>query len=482
MASFKAFVASRQRAVANEPDDDDERAVEEVRVLQKRSSSTRRSPTAGRWAGSSPARRSRCSSAAAVGRGSAAGAGSSPRGRGDAPPARAEALSAAPPGAAWYARRAAVLGGAELRWSPEATSAALGDRVEAGDVVEIIDEQLSSDLSTACLVRGRGWLDASKLAPPPPPKPVRYGDAVDVLVPTTASRAAHHAGCYASFACSDYSGPRRLIVVDSGPAPSPFFSNCADPRVTYVHVRGAANDLTIGEKRNRALAELATSPVVANFDDDDLYGPSYLPTMVRALADAGGAGLAKLDKFAYDAETRVAGAFDAADPPAAVPASLVETERKSRGFGFVYARSRVSSVAKLESAGVPLAFVKDDACRMLHVQHGRNVACTLCTEFVDEAFLRRSPVGPLLRHLPPPARPDPFGPMRGVFVFDDAAAAEADVGAWRRRVRDYDANRDRVTAVGEDVWRGDRRARAAEDARADRADRAWRHAVAALQP
>ncbi|KAH8069938.1 hypothetical protein JL721_5476 [Aureococcus anophagefferens] len=217
----------------------------------------------------------------------------------------------------------------------------------------------------------------------------------------------------------------------NGPAPSPFFSNCADPRVTYVHVRGAANDLTIGEKRNRALAELATSPVVANFDDDDLYGPSYLPTMVRALADAGGAGLAKLDKFAYDAETRVAGAFDAADPPAAVPASLVETERKSRGFGFVYARS---GVAKLESAGVPLAFVKDDACRMLHVQHGRNVACTLCTEFVDEAFLRRSPVGPLLRHLPPPARPEPFGPMRGVFVFDDAAAAEADVGAWRRRV------------------------------------------------
>lgn len=130
---------------------------------------------------------------------------------------------------------------------------------------------------------------------------------------------------------------------------------------------------------------------------------------------------------------------------------------------------------------MPIAFVKDDDCRMLHVQHGRNVACTLCTEFVDEAFLRRSPVGPLLRHLPPPARPDPFGPMRGVFVFDDAAAAEADVGAWRRRVADYDANRDRVTAVGEDVWRGDRRARAAEDARADRADRAWRHAVAALQ-
>ncbi|KAH8060705.1 hypothetical protein JL722_4818 [Aureococcus anophagefferens] len=256
MASFKAFVASRQRrAVANEPDDDDERAVEE---------------------------------SAAVAATAAA-------------PLR-EALSAAPPGAAWYARRAAVLGGAELRWSPEATSAALGDRVEAGDVVEIIDEQLSSDLSTACLVRGRGWLDASKLAPPPPPKPVRYGDAVDVLVPTTASRAAHHAGCYASFACSDYSGPRRLIVVDSGPAPSPFFSNCADPRVTYVHVRGAANDLTIGEKRNRALAELATSPVVANFDDDDLYGPSYLPTMVKALADAGGAGLAKLDKwFAYRA-------------------------------------------------------------------------------------------------------------------------------------------------------------------------------------
>ncbi|KAH8082943.1 hypothetical protein JL720_8452 [Aureococcus anophagefferens] len=311
MASFKAFVASRQRrAVANEPDDDDERAVakerdddartvEEVRVLQK--TLVVDAPVADcrplGWlvAGASFQVLER----RGAGRGSAAGLGPVRGGRGDSR-RRCEALSAAP--ARHGTRRAAVLGGAELRWSPEATSAALGDRVEAGDVVEIIDEQLSSALSTACLVRGRGWLDASKLAPPPPPKPVRYGDAVDVLVPTTASRAAHHAGCYASFACSDYSGPRRLIVVDSGPAPSPFFSNCADPRVTYVHVRGAANDLTIGEKRNRALAELATSPVVANFDDDDLYGPSYLPTMVKALADAGGAGLAKLDKwFAYRA-------------------------------------------------------------------------------------------------------------------------------------------------------------------------------------
>ncbi|KAH8082148.1 hypothetical protein JL720_8675 [Aureococcus anophagefferens] len=226
---------------------------------------------------------------------------------------------------------------------------------------------------------------------------------------------------------------RRLIVVDSGPAPSPFFSNCADPRVTYVHVRGAANDLTIGEKRNRALAELATSPVVANFDDDDL--------------------------FAYDAETRVAGAFDAADPPAAVPASLVETERKSRGFGFVYARSGVYRAVFYPRGHAPRPQ------RRLHALHG------VRRRGVPAAEPRRPAPAP-----PAAAGAAPFGPMRGVFVFDDAAAAEADVGAWRRRVRDYDANRDRVTAVG--AWRGDQRAAAGSG----RADRAWRHAVAALQP
>ncbi|KAH8048450.1 hypothetical protein JL722_12502 [Aureococcus anophagefferens] len=81
----------------------------------------------------------------------------------------------------------------------------------------------------------------------------------------------------------------ELLVYDDGPAPSPLLRarDCSRPRRRDPR-------LSLGEKRNRLLA-LATGEYVANFDDDNVYAPTYLEAMVRRL-DASGAGLVSLDE------------------------------------------------------------------------------------------------------------------------------------------------------------------------------------------
>ena len=330
-----------------------------------------------------------------------------------------------------------------------------------------------------------GWCDRSNFAPADL-SPAAAGDRVAVLAPTTGARAKYHAALYASFACQAYEN-RELVVVDTGAEPSPFFKACADPRVTYVHVKGGNALLTIGDKRNRAIAELTAAPIIANFDDDDLYGPTYLDVMVAALVREK-AGLAKLERwYNFDVETGIAGCFDAQNPKDAPP-HIVATERESRGFGFVYTRSAFAAVPwkdtswgedanwvpRAKAAGVQVAYVSDVDGVMVHVQHGGNVACTICTEEADRGFLLEGPAGALVRsHLPAPSS---GAPARGVYVFTDGS----DVEAWAARVVDYDANRAAIAGIGEDALRPpldafpDAEKRARERSRVVAADRGWR--------
>ncbi|KAH8065734.1 protein serine/threonine phosphatase [Aureococcus anophagefferens] len=70
----------------------------------------------------------------------------------------------------------------------------------------------------------------------------------------------------------------ELVVLDTGAAPSPFFSGdpaaTADARVRYAHRPGGAyDDDATGAKRNE-LVQKARGAVVVQFDDDDVYTPS----------------------------------------------------------------------------------------------------------------------------------------------------------------------------------------------------------------
>ena len=120
---------------------------------------------------------------------------------------------------------------------------------------------------------------------------------VSVIVPTTGKRAAFHAMLYACFARQTHPA-LELVVLDTGDAPSPFFS--ADPaalgdaRVRYVHDE---HDAATGAKRN-SLVTLARGAIVVQFDDDDVYTSRYVERVVSAMRETG-AKLFKLSAWKW---------------------------------------------------------------------------------------------------------------------------------------------------------------------------------------
>lgn len=118
---------------------------------------------------------------------------------------------------------------------------------------------------------------ACRLAPDPPP--AAAPPLVSVVCATMGSRAAFHGALLECFRRQTWPA-KELIVYDTGGAPSPTLRDAGDAR--YVH---APTHVTLGAKR-RLLLGLARGTVIAHFDDDNVYGPDYLATMVPHCAAA----------------------------------------------------------------------------------------------------------------------------------------------------------------------------------------------------
>ncbi|KAH8075697.1 protein serine/threonine phosphatase [Aureococcus anophagefferens] len=127
------------------------------------------------------------------------------------------------------------------------------------------------------------------------------GVLVSVVVPTTGRRSAFHGMLYACFAAQTHAR-LELVVLDTGDAPSPFFSGdpaaTANARVRYAHRPGGAyDDDATGAKRNE-LVQKARGAVVVQFDDDDVYTPRYVERVLSAMRGAG-AALFKLSAWKW---------------------------------------------------------------------------------------------------------------------------------------------------------------------------------------
>lgn len=83
------------------------------------------------------------------------------------------------------------------------------------------------------------------------------------------------------------------LILDDSPEPATFFRKVDDPRIRYHHHAGGR--MRIGAKRNW-LADQASAPVIAHFDDDDYYAPDYLKTMLGHLSRRG-ADIAKFSAW-----------------------------------------------------------------------------------------------------------------------------------------------------------------------------------------
>lgn len=193
---------------------------------------------------------------------------------------------------------------------------------------------------------------------------------VSVIAPTINPRHWSHESLYRSFAEQTHA-LKELLVLDEGPEPSPFFATIvANPQVSYTHIctrpeqrqqtlerlREASvraetpesrrawgaligelegsGALSIGVKRNWLVAQ-ARGPLIAHFDDDDVYLPSYLSRMAAVLMGSG-AGLVKLASWLHFDANRDALAYFDGNRVRAVSTYGGASQRTFWGYGFSY--------------------------------------------------------------------------------------------------------------------------------------------------
>lgn len=132
---------------------------------------------------------------------------------------------------------------------------------------------------------------------------------VSVVTPTTEARSRFHASLYACFQQQTWPDKELVVVETYTSKPSDFFTRLAkqDDRVVFYSVqRPEGADWSIGLKRNIG-THVATGEFLANFDDDDLYAPKYLWTMVEELRAKRVKGLTLSSWFIFDTETSTYG-------------------------------------------------------------------------------------------------------------------------------------------------------------------------------
>jgi glycosyltransferase involved in cell wall biosynthesis len=189
------------------------------------------------------------------------------------------------------------------------------------------------------------------------------------------------------------------LVLDDSPTPSEFMQGLSDPRIIYEHT---SQKLTTGGKRNHLIGK-ARAPIIAQFDDDDFYGPNYLATMLAAM-DQNGSDIVKFfGFFLYHKLYKTLGFWDLnikLGPhwiwSGAAPSMVMLTEQNNHvlkdnhlGFGFSYVFRRkvwehgqfpdmnwnqdgafmLNAVQRFKLTGL-----YDVGCTCLHVLHGSNVS------------------------------------------------------------------------------------------------------------
>ena len=122
------------------------------------------------------------------------------------------------------------------------------------------------------------------------PDSVAERPLVSVTTPTFA-RPEMLAQAYKAFSAQTIE-PIEWVVVDDSEQKSMFMTELRDPRVNYIY---SPTRLSTGEKRNIAV-NASKADIIAHFDDDDYYAPSYLKTMVDYMK-AEGANFVKLAAF-----------------------------------------------------------------------------------------------------------------------------------------------------------------------------------------
>jgi len=219
---------------------------------------------------------------------------------------------------------------------------------------------------------------------------------VSIISPTMESRQKFHHTLWESFEAQRWNDKELVIVETYFENYSTFLEEKAktDERLIYVkYKRTSGNDWSIGLKRNMA-THLATGEYVANFDDDDLYGPTYLSTMVGYLNQKKAQAITLSSWFIVKEVTKTFAFCDAVvwGWNKGLSKEAKEVRSWAYGYGFSYVYRRQASLEFLyddRDMGEDFNFVQDllkkkgdrsvvlmhdDFGICLHVQHGGNTS------------------------------------------------------------------------------------------------------------
>ena len=220
---------------------------------------------------------------------------------------------------------------------------------------------------------------------------------VSIITPTLNRH--HFLPFAAKFVLGQSISDLEWLVLDDSPTPSEFMQGLSDPRVICEHT---SKKLTTGGKRNHLIGK-ARAAVIAQFDDDDFYGPNYLATMLSAMEKNGSDIVKFFGFFLYHKLFKTLGVWDLIiklgphwnwSGPA--PRMVMLTEQNNDvlndnhlGFGFSYVfRRKVWEHAQFPDMnwnqdGVfmrnavqrfKLTGLYDVDCTCLHILHGANVS------------------------------------------------------------------------------------------------------------
>lgn len=133
---------------------------------------------------------------------------------------------------------------------------------------------------------------------------------VSVVCPTMEDRQVFHEQVWSCFLNQTWPDKELIIIETYQTRSSDVFRNINDDRLVYLRFRcGQTTELSIGAKRNIA-QHIASGDYIANFDDDDIYAPTYLSTMVHSLNAQSAAFITLSNWYFFDIKSGRFGFFD----------------------------------------------------------------------------------------------------------------------------------------------------------------------------
>lgn len=235
---------------------------------------------------------------------------------------------------------------------------------------------------------------------------------VSFVVPTMSSRQHYHQQLWANFEAQQWPDKELVVVESYETEPSAFLQQKAteDSRFVLFSFRvPAQGDYSVGLKRNMTL-HLASGEYVVNFDDDDVYAPTYATRMVEDMRARGLAGITLASWFNYFETTGSCGYTDADSW------QLDDLDEVLFGYGFSYVHLRRVGLAlpypDVEFAedypffgrlrdvlGASRVALKADTTGLcMHIVHPRNSAGAMPTSrYISMAEVGELEVAPLFQ-------------------------------------------------------------------------------------